>query len=146
MTFGRQPEQNESAGEPTFIYEPSRTLCNVPSWMFYAGLAGMEHLSTPESYPHLSLTHTIGPGLDCFGFGPDVSEFAGPSHSPGEVVLDPLNLHIGARGLDSHEGRKDAPTEPSSLSEPVESRFRALGGESVGRSGYSLTGSDAHQE
>jgi hypothetical protein len=147
MAFELQPELTGSVEEPIVIYEPLRTHRDVPAWI-HAGLAGIEHLIAPESYPPSSLVPSLDPELDYLGFASGVAEFAGPSHSPGEVVPDPLNLHPGARELDSHEGRKDAPTEPSPLSDPDVSRYQVLGGESMGSllSGDSLTGSETHQE
>jgi len=108
----------------------------------------MEHLSGTESYIPFSMTPTLGSELDYFGLNSGVSEYAVPSHSPDEVVPDSLDLHLGTGELDSHVGRKDASTEPSSLSDPETSNFQELGGESMGSllSGDSLTGSETHQE
>jgi hypothetical protein len=147
MAFELQPEQAASVEEPIVIYEPLRTHRDVPACI-HAGLAGIEHLTVPEIYPPPSMVPGLGPELDYFGFDSGVAEFAGPSHSPCEVVPGPLNLHLGAGELDSHGGRKDTPTEPSPLSDPDVSRLQVLAGESMGSllSGDSVTGSETHQE
>jgi len=148
MALEPQPdERTGSIEDPIDTYEPPRTHCDVPAWIS-AELDGIEQLTAPESYLHSSLVPDLGPQLDYLGFDSGIEEFAAPSLSPGEVVPDPLNLHLGPGEFDSHDGHKDAPTESSQLSDLEVSRFQVLGGESMGSllSGDSPTGSATHHE
>jgi hypothetical protein len=143
-------QPSEQVGEPTFIYDHSRTYRNMPAWT-RTGIqlpAGMEPLSTSENYDPFSMAPTVGPGLNYFGFGSNVSEYPGPSHSRCEIIPDLLDLcqETGEPGF--HLEREDTFTAELSLLDPGESSFQVSGGESMGslQSGVGLTGSEAHPE
>ena len=145
MAFGRQ---SEHVGEPTVIYEPSNMYRNMPAWIQAGFLTEIEALSTSEGCSTFSFVPTLGPELNFSGLTSNVSEHPGSSHSLGETISNPLDLYQGTGEFEFHCERKDAPTEPPSLTDPGTSRIQALGGESMGSllSGDGLTSSVTHQE